>query len=186
MIVRLRCASTTSPKVRPPEQLPPETRRRTQLYPKTPQLTGPARTGGLARLAAAGPSDTAFGKERRDAADQRPETPSLELLAAAPRLSDSNTSRWGRGERPPNFVRRVSARLQDRDSESEPREPRPNRRTVHWKRPGAELNLERPSALATASGRHLRRFTSPGGGSLTARISCVAGEPGPTRPTTRW
>ena len=175
MIVRLRCASTTSPKVRPPEQLPPETRRRTQLYPKTPQLTGPARTGGLARLAAAGPSDTSFGKERRDAADQRPEAPSLELLAAAPRLSDSNTSRWGRGERPPNSVRRVSARLQDQYSESEPREPRPNRQPVNRRQPGARLTYEQTSDSATPGRRHFRHRYPPGGRSLTAHISCVTG-----------
>ena len=104
---------------------------------------------------------------------------------AMPRFSDSNTARLGRGQRPPNFVRRVYARIQHCDSESEPREPRPNRRPVYRRQPGAGLTYERPGALATPGRRHIRRRRPPGGGSLTARISCVAAEPRPICPTTR-
>ena len=52
-----------------------------------------------------------------------------------------------------------------------------------------ELRSERPDSLATIPRRRFRYTNSalpPGGGSLTARISCVAGEPRPCRPTTRW
>ena len=111
----------------------------------------------------------------------RPSTP-----YASPRLSDSNAARLGRGEQPADVVRRVSARVRDCDSDSKPREPRPNRRTVNRRQPGAELSYEQPGALATPGRRHLRTRKPPGGGSLTARISCVAGEPRPRRPTIRW
>ncbi len=104
---------------------------------------------------------------------------------AAPRLSDSNTARMGRGEQPTAFVRRVTARNQHSDSESEPREPRPNRRTVNQRQPGTGLTHEQPGASATPGRRHFRHRNPPGGRSLTARISCVADEPRPFGPTAR-
>ena len=73
--VRLRFAEPATRKARLPEHLPPKTRRRTQLCLKSPRHSGPARAGGLARPAAARPSDSSSGRERRVDADQRPKAP---------------------------------------------------------------------------------------------------------------
>ena len=105
---------------------------------------------------------------------------------AMPRFSDSNTARLGRGEQPIDVVCRVSARDQDHDADSEPRDLRPSRRPVHRRHLGAGLDIERPDTRAPPGRRHLRTRKPPGGGSLTARISCVAGEPRPCCPTTHW
>ena len=151
------------------------------------------RFGQLARRGPAGRSTRSGGAFRLDfwpGAARRRQAAAQDAVRssspfAAPRHSGSNTARLGRGKRPPDSVRRVCAQLQDRDTEAEPREPRSNRRPGHRQRPGAELTCERPGASATPGRRHIRFRRPPGGGSLTARISCVAAEPRPRRSTER-